>query len=92
MAIFFTKNVTIDKETVTGMWEVFKVQKLTGYNYYANEGKFYSHFVDWLKLQKFENGTNKQINSSRGARQQLGAEQLISSIKDDLNTAGGKSN
>jgi len=55
-----TKQVDIDSVIVKGMWEVFKVQKLTGQQYYSNEGKVYSYFLDWLKYQKFENGTNKQ--------------------------------
>lgn len=49
-----TKQTDITKQIVIGMWEIFKVQKLTGSQHYANEGKIYSHFVDWIKFQKFE--------------------------------------
>ena len=55
--IKFTKQLDITQETVVGMWNVFKLQKLTGNEYYANEGKVYSHFIDWLKFQKFNDGS-----------------------------------
>jgi len=40
------------------MWEVFKTKELTGQNYYANEGKVYSHFLDYLKKQNFSSDGN----------------------------------
>lgn len=59
--VFHTARVNIDADTVRAMWEIFKVQKLTGEDYHANEGKVYSYFMDWLKKQNFNNnGTNKQ--------------------------------
>lgn len=60
-SIKITKRVDITRDDVTGLWEIFKVQNLTGKNYYANEGKIYSHFIDKLKFQKFDNG--KQLKS-----------------------------
>lgn len=56
----YAGQALIDKTTVIGMWDIFKVQKLTGEEHYQNEGKVYSHFLDWLKKQKFTNGTIKQ--------------------------------
>jgi hypothetical protein len=53
--IKITKKINVTKEQVLGMWEVFKISKLTGNEYYPNEGKIYSHYIDWLKFQKFEN-------------------------------------
>lgn len=57
-----TKQANIDYSIVQRMWEVFKVQHLTGTEYYANEGKVYSHFINWIKKQNFNNGTDKQAN------------------------------
>ena len=36
------------------MWEIFKIQNLTGDNWYNNENEVYKHFTNWLKNQKFE--------------------------------------
>jgi len=59
------KNTKISLEVVTGMWEVFKTKELTGQNYYANEGKVYSHFLDYLKKQDFNNPNKpSQFSSS----------------------------
>lgn len=55
-----TAQYDITEKIVLGMWNIFKNQKLTGCEYYANEGKVYSHFVDWIKKQKFSNGTYQQ--------------------------------
>jgi len=60
--IKIVKQVDINNVTVKGMWEIFKVQKLTGEQYHANEGKVYSYFLDWLKFQNFNN--NGKINSA----------------------------
>ena len=62
--VLHMKQTKIELETVLGMWEVFKVKNLTGKNYYPNEGKFYNHFVEWIKLQKFENGKSNKSNAS----------------------------
>lgn len=52
-----TKGFKLDEETIDSMWGIFKVERLTGHNYYANEGRVYSHFSDWLKYKDI-----KQIN------------------------------
>lgn len=54
-----TSNVKLTPDTVISLWEVFKVQNLTGGNYYANEGRVYSHFLNVIKKQKFNDGTDK---------------------------------
>jgi len=54
-------------EEVKSSWEVFKIQNLTGENYYASEEKVYSHFINWIKKQDFKNGT-EAFNSSNGKR------------------------
>jgi hypothetical protein len=49
-----TKQVDVSKSRVTGIWEVFKVQNLTGEKYYADLGAVHSHFINWIKTQRFE--------------------------------------
>lgn len=58
--VYRTSRTNIDTETVASMWEIFKVQKLTGEEYHPNEGKVYSYFMDWLKKQNF-NSPKKQV-------------------------------
>lgn len=53
------KQKTIISKQVNDLWEVFKIQNLTGEEFYTSENKVYLHFVNWIKKQNFENGTNK---------------------------------
>ena len=50
--IKISSGVDATKEDVNGLWEIFKVQNLTGNRYYANEDAVYSHFINWSKTQK----------------------------------------
>lgn len=66
-------KLKIEDADVIGLWEVFKVQHLTGENWYADEGKVYSHFINIIKKEKFNNGTgtpkdNRKLSPSE-ARQ-----------------------
>jgi hypothetical protein len=61
-----TKKVKATKEQIIGLWEVFKVQNLTGDNYYPSEDKVYSHFINWVKTQNFKDADNKKpLNEQR---------------------------
>lgn len=51
-----TKQVDISKEQVTGLWELFKTQNLTGKKFYQDEDAVYSHFINWGITKKIENG------------------------------------
>jgi len=53
------KQKTITQKQITDIWEVFKIQNLTGEEFYTSENKVYQHFINWIKKQNFENGTNK---------------------------------
>lgn len=65
--VHLQSQVLITKEITLKMWEVFKVQKLTGHEYYPNAGKVYNYFVDWIKFQKFNsNDTNKTAFGNTG--------------------------
>jgi len=58
------KQTTISSEQVKSMWDVFKLQNLTGTKFYNNEHSVYQHFVNWIKNQNFNNGTNKSNSKS----------------------------
>lgn len=61
-----TKDTTVSPEQVTGLWEIFKIQNLTGKKFYSDNDGVYSHFINWSKSQKIEqNGTG---NSKGGTR------------------------
>lgn len=51
-----SKNTVASSEQITSFWEVFKIQKLTGENFYENEEKVYDHFLNWLEFKKITNG------------------------------------
>jgi len=49
-----TKSIDVSAEQVTGLWELFKVQNLTGKKYYASQEDVYSHFINWGITKKIE--------------------------------------
>lgn len=64
--LFITKRHKATKEEVAGLWEVFKVQNLTGENFYQSEDKVYSHFINWIKTQNFKDADSKKpLNQQR---------------------------
>lgn len=83
-AVKFTAHSDILQETVSGMWEVFKVQNLTGSNHYENVGKIYSHFINWIKKQKFENGNSKSTNQQGIDYKSHGANLYADRIKSGI--------
>lgn len=86
--IFRTQKIRVPDDDIKGLWEVFKVQNLTGENWYANEGKVYSHFLDKIKFQKFtnENGTTKNNRSIKSNGSGLSSTAIIESDRK-ANTA-----
>lgn len=50
------KQIDVSKEQITGLWELFKTQNLTGKKYYTDEDAVYSHFINWGITKKIENG------------------------------------
>ena len=75
-----TKRVDVSKNDVSGLWEVFKIQNLTGKKFYQDEDAVYSHFINWSKMQNIEkDGKFKQFASTGG--KSAGAEQLLAKIK-----------
>lgn len=85
-----TKKVNISDNDIDDIWEVFKIQNLTGKKYYPDEESVYSHFLNWIKTQNFDAATKnkkdgKQI--SHGAKND-GAYELLDSIKKDFGIDG----
>jgi uncharacterized protein DUF4373 len=52
--IKITQGVTVGNEDILALWEVFKVQNLTGKKFYPNEDDVYSHFINWVKEKKIK--------------------------------------
>ena len=47
-----TQDVIASKEQINTFWDVFKIQRLTGENFYENDEKIYEHFINWVKDKK----------------------------------------
>jgi hypothetical protein len=58
------KQQTITADVINQMWDVFKMQNLTGDKFYNNENEVYKHFGNWIKNQKFEKNA-KPTNEAR---------------------------
>lgn len=50
-------HITLTPEQLNTFWEIFKKQNFTGAHHYPKISDTYSHFINWIKLQKV-NGTN----------------------------------
>jgi hypothetical protein len=59
------KQQTITADVINQMWDVFKLQNLTGDKFYNNENEVYKHFGNWIKNQKFEKNGTKPTNEAR---------------------------
>lgn len=60
----------LSKEEIMNLFEVFKGQNINGTKYYENSDAVYSHFINWLRKQKFENTNGKRNNQSSGSAKQ----------------------
>lgn len=82
-----TKRISISIEDVNRMWEVFKIQNLTGENHYHNENKVYYHFMNWMKTQNFKDNAAKSGTSSeqraKSNSKSAGAYQLLEQLKKE---------
>ena len=54
--IRITKGKSVTANQVKGLWPVFLAQHATGKKYYQNVEAVYSHFINWIRTQNFENG------------------------------------
>lgn len=83
-SVFRLNKISIDNETILSLWEVFKIQHLTGEEWYPNEGKVYSHFLNVIEKKKFTNGTDNQ--SVGTTKFNAGANQLLDKLKQQVTT------
>ncbi len=58
--IKLTKYITVSRETISGLWGVFKTQCLTGEKFYQNDAAVYDHFINWVKDKKFSEKKEQQ--------------------------------
>lgn len=75
-----TKRVELTNKQVTDIWEVFKIQNITGKKYYQNEDAVYSHFLNWIKTQNFTDGSTNKSSATASGRN-AGANELLQKIK-----------
>lgn len=54
------KQLKLSEEVIISNWEAFKLQYLNGIESYKNEEEVYKHFINWIKKQNFNNGTNSK--------------------------------
>lgn len=59
-----TKQTDATTEQISGLWEVFKIQSLTGQKFYSTPDDVYSHFINWAKTQKIEKNGQQSISGS----------------------------
>jgi uncharacterized protein YdaU (DUF1376 family) len=64
--IRLTKNADITPEGISAIWELFKIKHLTGKKFYADDRAVYSHFLETLKFEKFDNP--KKLNNAYTSR------------------------
>ena len=85
--VAITQKVTLDHDGVKRLWEVFKVQSLTGKKFYQDEGAVYSHFTNWIKIQKFKDNAGKTGTTSeqraKSNSKSAGAYQLLEQLKKE---------
>jgi hypothetical protein len=80
-----SKKVEIELEQIQGLWEVFKVQELTGVKLYRNKEDVYRHFLNWAKKQTFsKSGIQKKVGkkSESNVRPFLGEIKGLKFIED----------
>lgn len=46
------QQTDVNEVQVNKLWDIFKVQKITGKKYYQNVEAIYDHFMNWIKTQK----------------------------------------
>ncbi|NCT92925.1 MAG: hypothetical protein GXC72_00750 [Chitinophagaceae bacterium] len=74
-----TKQQKVDNDEVNALFEVFKIQNLTGKKFYADQNDIFSHFLNWCKTQNVTK--NEKGNPKNGSRPTTGAEQLAEKIR-----------
>jgi len=61
----YTKQIAVNEDQVTGLWEIFKKEYFTGKKHYKDADDVYRHFGNWLEYQKFSNGTVRKSTTTK---------------------------
>lgn len=64
-----TQQTNISQQDVVGLWETWKPQKLTGNKFYQDADAVHNYFENWIKTQKFNNGTDANGSGKLGTSQ-----------------------
>lgn len=59
-----TKQIDVSPNDISGLWEVFKIQNLTGKKTYCTKDDVYSHFINWAKDKRID--VKKTIEKNKG--------------------------
>lgn len=51
-----TKKIDVADTEIIDLWQIFKVQELTGQKLYRNKEDVYRHFLNWAKKQSYQKG------------------------------------
>jgi uncharacterized protein YdaU (DUF1376 family) len=76
-----SKGIDATTEQVEGLWEIFKIQNLTGEKYYSSVNEIHSHFINWIKNQNVNTDRKTAPHSAKTA----GAYELLEMLR-----TGGK--
>lgn len=72
-----TKKIEIVEKEVIDMWEIFKVQELTGQKLYRNKEDVYRHFLNWAKKQTYSKGVRvvkPKVEKNKTKKEVIGVE------------------
>jgi hypothetical protein len=87
--IFNTKKAVVNDETIRSLFTVFKTKNLTGKKFYNSNNDIISHFFNSLKYENITHGTTYR-QPTTGNRKSAGANQLVSVLKDELESEQGR--
>ena len=69
--IGITKKAFLEDKDISDLWGVFKIQSLTGKKFYQTKDDVYSHFINWLKKQDFNEIVKRTTSKNGNPRQPL---------------------
>ena len=69
------KQLKLSEDVIISYWEAFKLQYLNGSESYKNEEEVYKHFINWIKKQDFNNGTNSKSISKSTTKNRTSADE-----------------
>lgn len=79
--LYTLQKKKMPQEQLLEMWETFKLEKITGDKFYSSEKDVYLHFMNWIKLQKFN---EKPTQDDRAAQRAAYADKIAAARKKYL--------